>query len=109
MSDLMPPGSLDVTISKFLPHYAVMVIDGKLVAGSHAAMAYAAFRENKRVRPRLRGLRNPSRSVMRTDFGWRIERAAANARRGVFQAKGEIREGALVALNRDGTVSEARG
>lgn len=67
-----PLASVEVTFSKFLPRYAVNVIGGNVVAGSREALALQLFRENRMTRPRIRGLRNPSRSSKRTDFGRRL-------------------------------------
>lgn len=64
-------GGVDVTFSKFLPRYSVLVVGGQVVAGSREAMDLALFRANKSVRPRVRGLRNPARSTRRTDFASR--------------------------------------
>lgn len=64
-----PPGSVDVTFSRLLPRYAVRTLGGMVVAGSSEGLAYALFRINKLHRPRRRGLRNPTRSTARTDFG----------------------------------------
>lgn len=66
-----PLFSVEVTVNGFLPHFALLIVDGRVVAGSHEAVAWAIFRDNRNVRPRIRGLRNPTRAARRTDFGRR--------------------------------------
>lgn len=104
---LVPPGSVEVVFSKFMPRYVVGFVAAKFVCGSREGMNYALFRANKTTRPKRRGLRNPTRSARRTDFGWLIEEWARRNAAGIFLASKPVHTGELVALRRDGTVEPA--